>query len=70
MSLSGVRDLSTINTPPEQRLPIKTYISENDDSLIKEAILREFDRGGQVYFVFNRVKGIEEFSSKVRKNSE
>ena len=67
MSLSGVRDLSTINTPPEQRLPIKTYISENDDSLIKEAILREFDRGGQVYFVFNRVKGIEEFSSNLAK---
>ena len=67
MSLSGVRDLSTINTPPEQRLPIKTYISENDNSLIKEAILREYDRGGQVYFVFNRVKGIEEFSINLSK---
>jgi transcription-repair coupling factor (superfamily II helicase) len=59
MSLSGIRDLSLINDPPEGRLPIKTFIKERDDLLIQEAILRELERGGQVYFVHNRVQGIE-----------
>ena len=65
MSLSGIRDLSTIETPPEQRLPIKTYVSENNDLLIRDAILREYDRGGQVYFVYNRIKGIDYFTKKL-----
>jgi transcription-repair coupling factor (superfamily II helicase) len=56
MSLTGVRDMSTINTPPEERLPIKTHVSEWDDTLVRQAVLRELDRGGQVYFVHNRVQ--------------
>ena len=58
MSLSGVRDMSTINTPPEDRLPVRTQVVEYDDGLIRKAILRELDRGGQVFFVHNRVQGI------------
>jgi len=58
MSLTGVRDMSTINTPPEERLPIKTHVGEWDDTLVRQAVLRELDRGGQVYFVHNRVQTI------------
>jgi transcription-repair coupling factor (superfamily II helicase) len=60
MSLTGVRDISTIDTPPEERLPVATYVGKYDDHLIRSAILRELDRGGQVYFVHNRVQGIEQ----------
>jgi transcription-repair coupling factor (superfamily II helicase) len=66
MSLSGVRDLSTIDTPPEERLPIQTTIAEYDESLIRTAILRELDRGGQVFYVYNRVQGIEQKANRVR----
>ncbi len=58
LSLVGVRDLSMMQTPPEDRLPIRTYVTEHDDGLIREAILRELDRGGQVYYVSNRVYSI------------
>ena len=58
MSLVGVRDMSTMETPPEERLPIKTRVSEYDDNLVREAILRELERGGQVFFVHNRVETI------------
>jgi transcription-repair coupling factor (superfamily II helicase) len=60
MSLTGVRDISTIDTPPEERLPVATYVGEYDDHLVRSAILRELDRGGQIYFVHNRVQGIEQ----------
>jgi len=60
MSLTGVRDISTIDTPPEERLPVATYVGQYDDHLVRSAILRELDRGGQVYFVHNRVQGIEQ----------
>jgi transcription-repair coupling factor (superfamily II helicase) len=66
MALSGVRDLSMMETPPETRLPIKTYISESDDHVVREAILREIERGGQVFFVHNRVHDIERISSRIR----
>ncbi len=59
MALAGVRDMSTMETPPEERLPIKTYVSEFSDALIREAILREIDRQGQVYFLHNRVYNID-----------
>jgi len=59
MSLSGIRDMSVIDTPPENRLSIKTTVTEYDEGLIRTAILRELDRGGQVYFVHNRVQDIE-----------
>ena len=58
MAMSGIRDISTIETPPEERLPIKTYLAERSDDLVREAIQRELDRGGQVFFLHNRVKSI------------
>ncbi|PIU55146.1 MAG: transcription-repair coupling factor, partial [Chloroflexi bacterium CG07_land_8_20_14_0_80_51_10] len=58
MSLIGVRDMSTMETPPADRLPIKTYVAEYNEELIREAILRELDRNGQVFFVHNRVQSI------------
>jgi transcription-repair coupling factor (superfamily II helicase) len=62
----SVRDMSRINTPPADRLPIKTIIAEYSDELIKEAISREFSRRGQVYFVNNRIKGIEKIAQRLR----
>jgi transcription-repair coupling factor (superfamily II helicase) len=60
MSLAGVRNISTIDTPPEERLPVRTHVGEYDDNIVRHAILREIDRGGQVFFVHNRVLGIEQ----------
>ncbi len=56
LSLAGIRDLSTIDTPPEERLPIRTFVTPSDDALVREVLLREIDRGGQVFFVHNRVQ--------------
>ncbi len=67
LSLSGARDMSTIDTPPEDRLPIRTYVAEYDERLVREAILREMDRGGQVFFVHNRVRGINIVADQLRK---
>ena len=67
LSLAGIRDMSTIDTPPEERLPIKTYVSEFSDELVREAILREIDRQGQVYFLHNRVHNIDYMADYVRK---
>ncbi len=58
MALTGVRDISTINTPPEDRLPIVTHIGPYSQRLIRQAVLREMERGGQVFFVHNRVQTI------------
>ena len=58
MALTGVRDMSTMETPPEERLPIRTYVAEYDDSLIREAVIREMERNGQIFFVHNRVQSI------------
>ena len=58
MSLVGVRDMSVMETPPEDRLPVKTYVAEYEDHLVREAILRELERNGQVFFVHNRVQSI------------
>ncbi len=60
MAMSGMRDLSIIATPPARRLSVKTFVRESDDSLIKEAILRELLRGGQVYYLHNEVKTIHQ----------
>jgi transcription-repair coupling factor (superfamily II helicase) len=62
MALINVRDMSVIETPPQERLPIRTFIRENDDGLLREVILREIDRGGQVFFVHNRVRGIQQLA--------
>ncbi len=67
MSLIGIRDMSVIEDPPENRYPVQTYVTEFDEVLVREAILREAAREGQVYFVHNRVKDIEEFSLKIQK---
>ncbi len=63
MSLSGLRDLSIISTPPAHRLTVKTFISEWNDAVIREACLREIKRGGQVYFLHNEVESIERVAS-------
>lgn len=67
MSLTGVRDMSTIDTPPEERLPVKTHVGEYDETLIRKAILRELDRGGQVYFVHNRVQSIQAVARRLQR---
>lgn len=67
MALSGIRDLSLINDPPEGRMPIKTYVREYDDELVREVILRELDRGGQVYYVSNRVEGLGHIAHHVER---
>ena len=66
MSLTGVRDISVIETPPEERYPIQTYVVEQNDQLIRDAIIREISRGGQVYFVYNRVENIQEIASYIQ----
>mgnify|MGYP001817034662 CR=1 FL=1 len=67
MSLSGLRDLSIISTPPPNRLAVKTFISEWNDATIKEACQREIKRGGQVYFLHNEVESIERIASELEK---
>ena len=67
MALSGIRDMSTMETPPEERLPIKTYVSERSDQLVREAILRELDRGGQVYFLHNRIHSLASVVDSLRR---
>jgi transcription-repair coupling factor (superfamily II helicase) len=59
MALSGVRDISVIETPPEERLPVTTYVGGYDRALVRRAVLRELERGGQVFYVHNRVQTIE-----------
>lgn len=66
MALSGIRDMSTIMTPPEERMPIETYVLGWDDEIVREAIDREIQRGGQVYFVHNRVQSIERMLRRLR----
>ncbi len=67
MALSGVRAISLINDPPRGRMPIRTFVRERDDQLIREAILRELRRSGQVYFVHNRVKSINHIAAAVQR---
>ena len=67
MSLTGVRDISTIQTAPEERLPVVTHVGRRDDDLIRRAILRELDRGGQVFYVHNRVRTIHAGAERLRR---
>jgi transcription-repair coupling factor (superfamily II helicase) len=67
LALAGVRDLSVIETPPEDRLPIQTRVAEASAGLVRDAILRELDRGGQVFFVHNRVETIEAQAEQLRR---
>ena len=66
MSLVGIRDMSVLEEAPNERLPIQTYVMEYDEELVREAIVRELSRGGQVYYVFNRVSQIEEIARQVQ----
>ena len=65
MALSGLKDLSVINTPPKNRLPIKTYVGEFSDTYVKNAINQEIQRDGQVYYLYNRVETILKFKEKL-----
>lgn len=67
MSLLGIRDLSVISSPPEHRRPVKTFVAEYDDLVIKEAVTKEMRRNGQVFFVHNRVKSIHQMAAKIQK---
>jgi len=67
MSLVGIKDMSLIEEPPEERYPVQTYVMEQDDDMLREAIRREMDRGGQVFVVYNRVKGIHAIAARIQK---
>lgn len=67
MSLSGIKDMSVINTPPKNRLPIKTYVGEWNENMVKNAIVHELDREGQVFYLYNRVETIDEFRLQLQK---
>ena len=66
MSLSGIRDISTIQTPPQERLPVQTYVVEETETLIRDACIREMSRGGQVFILYNRVESIYTFAARVK----
>jgi len=66
MSLAGLRDISVIETPPEGRRPVKTYVGEYDEELVRQAITREVGRGGQAFFLHNRVETIDETAERLR----
>ncbi|MBO7402824.1 MAG: transcription-repair coupling factor [Lachnospiraceae bacterium] len=66
MSLTGIRDMSLLDEPPVDRMPIQTFVMEHNDEMIREAILRELARGGQVYYVYNRVNGLDELAAHVQ----
>ena len=67
MALSGIRDMSTIEQPPQERQPVQTYVLEHDWGIVTEAIRRELDRGGQVYYLHNRIENIERTALRISK---
>jgi transcription-repair coupling factor (superfamily II helicase) len=66
MSLTGIRDMSLLETPPDERMPVKTYVIPYDDSIVTHAIRHEMARGGQVYFLYNRVRTIERMYARLQ----
>lgn len=66
MSMAGIRDISTIKDPPQERVPVQTYVTEYNDMMVREAVLRELERGGQVFYVYNRVQMMEEVTGQLR----
>lgn len=66
MSLSGIRDMSTINTPPKERLPIHTVLSEFDETLVRQAVQREIDRNGQVFVVNDKIRGLQYLADRIQ----
>ena len=67
MAIGGIRDMSVIQTPPEERQPIKTFVTADEDNLVTEVLSRELERGGQVYYVHNRVRTIQKAAERVRR---
>jgi len=67
LALMGGRDISIINTPPSERLPVETFVTYYDDRLIRDAILKEKARGGQIFFIHNRIEGIETIAGRIRR---
>ena len=67
MSLSGIRDISTIQTPPSERLPVQTYVVEETETLIRDACIRELSRGGQVFVLYNKVESIFTFAAQIKR---
>ncbi len=67
MSLSGIKDMSVINTPPKNRLPIKTFVGEWNENMVKNAIIHELDREGQVFYLYNRVETIQELKVQLQR---
>jgi len=67
MSMVGIRDMSLLQTPPEERYPVQTYVVEYSDGLVRDAILREMSRGGQVYVLYNRVHSIEVMYARLKR---
>ncbi len=65
MALSGIRDISTITTPPVERMAVETFVAEESDAMIKDVIDRELSRGGQVFCVYNRVRSIDSFAARI-----
>ena len=65
MALAGIRDLSVVDTPPEDRVPIKTYVVPYEEQLVRDAVMREIGRGGQVFFVHNRVQSIYSVAARL-----
>ena len=66
MSLAGIRDISTIQTPPSERLPVQTYVVEETETLIRDACIRELSRGGQVFLLYNKVESIFTFAARIK----
>ena len=66
MSMVGVRDMSLLQTPPEERYPVQTYVLDYNDAVIRDAIMRELARQGQVYFLYNQVRSIDQFAARLR----
>ena len=65
LSLSGIRDISTIETPPSARLPVQTYVAEETETLVRDAVLREIARGGQIFLLYNRVETIFQYAGRL-----
>lgn len=66
MSLSGIRSISVINTPPKKRLPVQTFVTEETDALVKDVVMREINRGGQVFVMYNRVESIFSYAKTLK----
>ena len=67
MALAGVRDMTTVHTPPQERQPVRTFVCDYSDNVVQEALLRELDRGGQVFFLHNRIRTIHEWADRIQR---